>query len=256
MNPYRSSMTGYNEARYQQAAQAMQAKEAMAAEIAMLMVRYSFDLGGQSTEHWIDQWLDQYPVLWLHGAVVEALYQGRYKAVSVWQILDLWRRRGKPLRHFSHEFERMVSGRTLQLLFTTERPEPEIFSEPESSLTPGNAAALMPDQSEAPSLIVPSGALFGVQSQIQPYRPSQQFHLSLPGKISLTQSPVRAAYQPPIQQFIPTPEASEFHSKLKSIAQALIQANAQIISTTLATRKMRPADGEPAISPEPEQSTQ
>ena len=92
-------MTGHQEARYPKVTQAaMLAQTAVAAEIAMLMIRYSFDLGNYSPEQWIDQWLQQYPDLWLHEAVVEALYQGRYKAVSVWQILDLWQRRGKPLR--------------------------------------------------------------------------------------------------------------------------------------------------------------
>ena len=244
-------MTGQNEARYQKAAQDLQAA---AAEAAMLMVRYSFDLGGQSAERWIDQWLGQYPALWLHEAVVEALYQGRYKAVSVLQILDLWRRRGKPLRHFNREFERMVSGRTLQLLFTTELPEPE----PENRLSLGETP--VPAVGEPSPLIVPLRS--GSQPQIPPYKPSQQFHLSLPEKMILTQSQIWADSQPPIQQFVPTPEASEFHSKLKSIAQALIRTNAQIISTTLATLKNQPAPVDPKPetpaegSPEPEQSAQ
>ena len=41
-------------------------------------------------------------------AVVEALYQGRYKAISVEHILDCWRRRGQPNFHFSLEFERLI----------------------------------------------------------------------------------------------------------------------------------------------------
>jgi hypothetical protein len=228
-------MTGHQEARYSKVTQAaMLAQTAVAAEIAMLMIRYSFDLGNYSPEQWINQWLQQYPDLWLHEAVVEALYQGRYKAVSVWQILDLWQRRGKPLRHFNREFERMVAGHRLPLLFT-----------PDAVLSPNYAAennasdssdALTDHRPAAASLILPPSPLGGFQSRIQPYKPSSQFHLALPEKMTLPQSYIRVANQPPIQQFVPTPETSELHSKLKSIAQALILNNAQMLSMTLAAR--------------------
>lgn len=87
------------------------AKSAPPREIAThLMSRYSFDLGGYTAEHIVDHWLKYYPSEWLQPAVVEALYQGRYKAISVEQILTLWYRRGRPLHHFNGEFERMVCG--------------------------------------------------------------------------------------------------------------------------------------------------
>jgi hypothetical protein len=82
-----------------------------AIEAAELLTHYSFDLGGFTVERLIDYWLREYPVNWLRSALVEALYQGRYKAVSVTQILTLWKRRGQPLHHFNHEFERMVCGK-------------------------------------------------------------------------------------------------------------------------------------------------
>jgi hypothetical protein len=236
-------MTGHQEARYQQTTQA-----AMAAEIELLLIRYSFDLAGYSPERWIDQWLNLYPALWLHEAVVEALYQGRYKAVSVWQILDLWQRRGKPLRHFSREFERMVAGRTLPLLFTSEIPSatPDLeVLQPESP----------PPDSAAPPLIMLPASRMGNQSQIPPYKPSQQFHLALPEKISLPPNQIWPANPPPIQQFVPTPETSDLYDKLKSIAQALILANAQIISTTLAERRVQP-DAKLELKPEPEHSSE
>jgi len=233
-------MTGHQEARYPKVKQAaMQTQTAVAAEIAMLMVRYSFDLGSYSPEQWIDQWLQQYPDIWLHEAVVEALYQGRYKAVSVWQILDLWQRRGKPLRHFNREFERMVAGHRLQLLFT-----PDVVLPP-SYVSDNNASdssdALTNHSPAAASLILPPSLPRGFQSRIQPYKPSSQFQLTLPEKMTLPQSYIRVANQPPIQQFVPTPETSELHSKLKSIAQALILNNSQVLSMTPATRPTQPA---------------
>ena len=79
-----------------------------AAYAAALLTHYSFDLGGYTAEQLISQWLRDYQASWVRSAVIEALYQGRYKAISVEQILVLWDRRGQPLYHFNHEFERIV----------------------------------------------------------------------------------------------------------------------------------------------------
>ncbi|MGA1409905.1 MAG: hypothetical protein ACO37W_09240 [Prochlorotrichaceae cyanobacterium] len=49
------------------------------------------------------------PPSWIRIAVIEALYQGRYKVVSVQQILDIWQRRGRILSHFNREFEAIVT---------------------------------------------------------------------------------------------------------------------------------------------------
>ena len=87
------------------------AKDASAIDVTDLLTRYSFDLGGYALERVVESWLNQYPVQWVRLAVIEALYQGRYKAFSVEQILNLWQRRGRSLYRFTHEFERIVCGR-------------------------------------------------------------------------------------------------------------------------------------------------
>lgn len=79
-----------------------------AALAATLLVHYSFDLNGYSTSELIDKWKKNYPTNWLHLGVIEALYQGRYKAVSVQQILNLWQRRDQVIYHFNTEFERLI----------------------------------------------------------------------------------------------------------------------------------------------------
>lgn len=89
-----------------------------AASVIDLLTRYSFDLSGYTVDRLAEYWLQRYPSDWIRLAVVEALYQGRYKAVSVEQILNLWRRRGKPLHHFNRDFERIIApqltkGRTV-----------------------------------------------------------------------------------------------------------------------------------------------
>ncbi len=77
-----------------------------------LLQEYSFELGGCRPTDLVNLWhhhLEADPS-WIRAAVVEALYQGRYKAFSVEQILRLWKRRGYPIRHFNHDFERVVFG--------------------------------------------------------------------------------------------------------------------------------------------------
>ncbi|MEO1376332.1 MAG: hypothetical protein AAFW70_18910, partial [Cyanobacteria bacterium J06635_10] len=73
-----------------------------------LLTHYSFDLGGYGASELVKRWEKQYPSNWVHLAAIEALYQGRYKAVSVQQILTLWLRRNHPTYHFNFEFERLI----------------------------------------------------------------------------------------------------------------------------------------------------
>lgn len=56
----------------------------------------------------LNGWLQTYPQEWVRCALVESLYQGRYKTYCVEQILSLWHRRGQPIYHFNHEFETMI----------------------------------------------------------------------------------------------------------------------------------------------------
>jgi hypothetical protein len=81
---------------------------AISAQAASLLVHYSFDISGETVEELVGEWLTIYPAYWLRLAVVEALYQGRYKTVSVEHLLAMWQRRGQPLYHFNHEFESLV----------------------------------------------------------------------------------------------------------------------------------------------------
>lgn len=78
---------------------------------AALLVHYSFDLSGYSASELVNRWQAQYPTNWLHLAVIEALYQGRYKGISVQQILAFWLRRGQATYHFNMEFERLICSK-------------------------------------------------------------------------------------------------------------------------------------------------
>ncbi|MEH2192639.1 MAG: hypothetical protein V7K98_08355 [Nostoc sp.] len=87
-----------------------------------LLINYSFDLSGYSANELVERWQAQYPLNWLHLAVIEALYQGRYKAVSVQQILVFWQRRDQTTYHFNMEFERMVCSKFPQSLTSFAAP--------------------------------------------------------------------------------------------------------------------------------------
>ncbi len=83
-----------------------------------LLVHYSFDLSGYQASELVYRWQQQYSDSWLHMAVIEALYQGRYKAISVQQILTLWQRRGQAVFHFNMEFERLICSKFPESLTT------------------------------------------------------------------------------------------------------------------------------------------
>ena len=88
-------------------------------QIIALMDSYSFDTNRQNLQQLVQKWLQNYDVDWIHLATIEALYLGRYKAISIEQLLHSWSRIGKPNIHFGKDFERLVS-----------RKLPKHFSEP------------------------------------------------------------------------------------------------------------------------------
>lgn len=100
--------------------------------VADLLRHYSFDLDGNTIEQLLFHWLANYSSVWVRLAIVEALYQGRYKAVSIEQILMFWQRRQQPLYHFNHEFERLVSHRLPRNLVSSissqSIPQPNFFN--------------------------------------------------------------------------------------------------------------------------------
>jgi hypothetical protein len=119
-----------------------------------LLTYYSFDLAGQPIDQRIEAWIQQYPPSWVKAAVVEALYQGRYKAVSVEHILTIWGRRGQPICHFNSEFERMVCDPISIGLHTF--PSATATSTPATSTPAASGSIAL--ETNAPQLAVPEGA--------------------------------------------------------------------------------------------------
>lgn len=79
-------------------------------EIRQLISDYGFEVSSCRPDDLIAEWVSNYDLAWVHAAIVESLYQGRYKLKSIDQILTLWKRRGHPLRHFTREFESIILG--------------------------------------------------------------------------------------------------------------------------------------------------
>ena len=74
-----------------------------------LIEYYHFDLGHYHIRELIIKWSKIYNHKWLPLAVMEAIYEGRLKAISVEQILNLWLKKGEVCNRFNREFERLVT---------------------------------------------------------------------------------------------------------------------------------------------------
>jgi hypothetical protein len=204
-----------------------------------LLTHYSFDLGGYKATELVMHWQNQFPFNWLHLAVVEALYQGRYKAVSAQQILTMWQRRGQPTFHFNMEFERLICSKFPESLtalpsIATTPMLPTVSSEPANNsylLPPANSVPEKTDTSNTrrqyskyeykqkpvdeivESNSIPKPAIANIQVE----------ELDLQSRVAsqLTKLLPPATNHPPIGQF--TPERSKnsdsFASKLKAIVR-------------------------------------
>ncbi len=83
-------------------------KDLAVAQTIILITSYSFELQGYTAEQLVSKWLTTYHPTWIRLATIEALYLGRYKAVSIEQIMSVWSRLGNPKVHFGGEFERLI----------------------------------------------------------------------------------------------------------------------------------------------------
>ncbi len=80
--------------------------------ILKLLKRYKFDLGDRSLTSISIQWR-KYDLKWLRLAVTESLFRGRYKVISVEQILETWQRKQEVSCKFDDEFEFLVWGNAI-----------------------------------------------------------------------------------------------------------------------------------------------
>lgn len=194
--------------------------------VVALLIHYSFDRAGYTAGELIDRWLNDYPASWVRLAVIEALYQGRYKAISVEQILAVWNRRGQPLYHFNHEFERLICGNFFQTL--SSQPDTTNYSplvskaDVHSSNGHGNPPIVMTQESggkDTPDQFVDTIANTPPSSNQMSEEPTQKKRHQ-PSVNSYRPLSHSSTCYSPIEQFTPDKtDGSDFYIKLKSIAQ-------------------------------------
>lgn len=80
-----------------------------------LLSNYSFELTEVNVNELVFLWLSLYPSKWVVAAIVEAIYQGRYKVESVSRILNAWSIRGYPMHHFDYDFADVVCKKLANL---------------------------------------------------------------------------------------------------------------------------------------------
>ncbi|MEG4940156.1 hypothetical protein [Microcoleus sp. F4-D5] len=204
---------------------------AISAQAAALLVHYGFDLGGKKAEKLAGEWLTKYPGYWLRLAVIEALYQGRYKAVSVGQLLSMWHRIGQPLYHFNREFERLVCNnfpQNLTLESDDRLPQEDILvSNQESESGVAQLDLLGPSESEihlAPDAEVPTTEAQETEKLPAADRTKENTEVVVYEDVNVTALADRAEADrkladTPVAKSFPVVKHTDFHTKLKAIAR-------------------------------------
>ncbi|MGD1858923.1 MAG: hypothetical protein ACFB0E_03005 [Leptolyngbyaceae cyanobacterium] len=209
----------------------------------LLLEEYSFDLSRFSANQLVAIWQQRLGMdpSWIRAAVLEALYLGRYKAFSVEQILQGWKRRGYPVRHFNSEFERVVFSpidptlsKYAPMTTSSSAPPPPSPSEsPTAADSDGEVATAEKPASSATDS--PATATFEtVETAAKPDAAAPKMTLPT-ASVNVTEpaiasqhclsedAPLTAASlfnQPePIQKFTPESQASEFYERLQAVAR-------------------------------------
>jgi len=214
-------------------------QDSAAASATALLGHYGFELAGYTPQELVARWISNYQAIWVRLAVIEALYQGRYKAVSVEQILSSWSRRGRPLYHFNHEFERLICRKFPYVTVGTDAPVvsesnppslssftlspsflTEEISRPEvNSITPAlvesaeTSINLESFESEPVSNTV-------AESTSEPTSPIEEVNESSSADLRHQADWSRwEASKRPINQFTPSTDVSDFYLKLKAVSR-------------------------------------
>jgi len=192
-----------------------------------LLSHYGFELRGYSAAELVEFWLEDYPAQWIRLAVIEALYQGRYKAISVEQILAVWGRRGQPIYRFNHEFERLICRKLPQDLnapVDTTSESMFLIENFPSTVELNSTVEVTEAATEVVDVVSPTPAQSELGNEtieecdrIPSDLPSVD-HTSHPEPVERSR---RDSKQPPIDQFTPLPDDSDFYVKLKQVAQPL-----------------------------------
>lgn len=101
------------------------------AETIALLDYYGFELNGHGSDV-VTCWHEFYEDVWIRAAVLEALYRGRYKQVSVEKILLSWQRWGQVRPNFDEEFAALICAKIKVMPPSTETETEPIPNLPEA----------------------------------------------------------------------------------------------------------------------------
>ena len=192
------------------------------AQARSLMDSYDFDLGRDNVEKLLEYWLNLYHANWIRLATIEALYLGRYKAISIEHILNVWLRIGTPNPHFTYEFERLIC-----------RKLPKHLSDLSNLTANTYKSNVSSNQSETDSLVSHEPLVSNVSTatlESENLNLEKAFNQSpnLEPNVSLMSSWGKS-YPPSwsdfstggkmIHQFIPLPDVSSFFARLKTFGE-------------------------------------
>lgn len=195
------------------------------AQVVSLMTSYSFDTRQYSVETIVRHWQENYRVHWIYLATIEALYLGRYKAVSIEQIMNSWYRRGQPNTHFNGDFERVICRKLPRHLSTSDpvvrsRSTEPLPKSPQQQLNSTQNPSVAPSQSEI--------ALDEEVSYNDPQKPITATEvtplvkrsISSPPSLELSSEKIdhQLSQSKKIIPFQPASDASGFFQKLKALA--------------------------------------
>ncbi len=185
----------------------------------------------------LDRWLKTYPEQWVRLALIESLYQGRYKAFSVEQLLTLWNRRGQPTYHFNAEFEELVCHDVPRQMDKAVMPPTEGIAQPnrnrkiQSPVEAETSVSIAPGEHLSPETLTPTPNALPDKLLINHTPESQDLfadpwgEINGTGLISMldirTMLPVTVGRLGlvPILQFMPEAQPIEFCEKLEAIAR-------------------------------------
>lgn len=198
-------------------------KDLTIAQIRSLMTSYSFDTRQYSVETIVRQWQKNYCVHWIYLATIEALYLGRYKAVSIEQIMNGWYRRGQPNTHFNGDFERVICRKLPRHLSMSDSVEGsatvDATRSPQQLNSTQNPTVAPPESEIAPNEEVsyndPQKPITAIE-----VTPLTKRSISSPPSLNLSseKSDPQLSQSKKIVPFQPASDASGFFQKLKALA--------------------------------------
>lgn len=194
-------------------------------QVRQLLEDYSFESGDVNVDAVIENWLRLFDLNWIHNAIVEALYQGRYKVISIDHILQFWQKRGTPLRHFTREFESIIVGDTPFRQGAFPPPNPPIAVEPQpQEVPPARSEALeQPDQpADQQTANLPTNPFIAPVLEAPWPQPAEEPAAPPPAPLLLTAEDT--GHPKPICTFVPKEQPSGMHHRLQAVAKRVSSA--------------------------------